>query len=465
MTNGNNGKQTQSEDPVRMIPVDAIVPNPANPRLDVGDVSELAQSIKAQGIRQNLLVTPTGDGRYMLVIGHRRLAAAKQAGLTRVPCAVAALSDKEQREIMLVENSQRRDLTLLEEANGIQGLLDLGESQSDIAKKTGRSVKYVKSRAKIASVTKAASVSPSKPEYAQITLDEWDKMSEFEDNPDDLKEILAYAGTPNFGWAITHVSNRRKTDANHQALARRLADMNIPLVDDRPKEGFAQSQWFDMEQDDIMSRIDEWLEQAPRPIRLEKDSGDYVVFYAGVKPKKQSKKEREAQARREEEKREEAVRDGFALRARQNRLRFLIDYCRNLKPLSQENISFQLELLGVWAITELEHTGAPHVAWTGNVADIGDADLTLLCQLKGWDEGKARAEFDRLDHARKRLLALLVIFEDTIGEKGSYWKWGSNLKNVGRPYYQALEHIGYQVSDHERQALDGAYTDKEEETE
>ncbi|MFC2745999.1 MAG: ParB/RepB/Spo0J family partition protein [Parascardovia denticolens] len=447
---------------IRMIPVDAIVPNPANPRLDVGDVSELAESIKAQGIRQNLLVTPTGDGRYMLVIGHRRLAAAKQAGLDSVPCAVAALSEREQREIMLVENSQRRDLTLLEEANGVQGLLDLGETQLGVAKRTGRSVDYVRARARVAKTAEAASVAPSDASYAQISLDEWAKMSEFEDDPAALKEILAHAGTPNFDWAITHASNRRKTDANHQALARRIADMNIPLVDDRPKEGFAQSQWFDMEQDDAMSRIDEWLAKAPTPIRLKKDSGDYVVFYAGAKPKKQSEKEREIQARQEEEKRKRAVRDGFALRARQNRLRFLIDYCRNLKPLSQENVSFQLELLGVWAVAELEHKGSPCATWTGDVGEISDADLTLLCQLKGWDEGKARAEFDGLDHARKRLLALLVIFEDTVGEKGSYWAFRSNLKAVGRPYYQALERIGYQVSDHEREALDGAYTDKEE---
>lgn len=343
-TENNGSQETQAGgqgNQIRMIPTGDIVPNPANPRLDVGDVSELAESIKAQGIRQNLLVTPTRDGKYTLVIGHRRLAAAKQAGLTQVPCAVAALSDREQREIMLVENSQRRDLTLLEEANGIQGLLDLGESKADIAKKTGRSVK------------------------------------------------------------------------------------------------------------------------APQPIRLKKDSGDYAHFYAGAKPKPQSEKEREAQARQEEEQRRKAVRDGFALRARQNRLRFLTDYCRNLKPLSQENISLQLDLLGVWAVAELEHKGAPHAGWSGDVDEIGEEDLTLLCQLKGWDEETAQASFDKLDPAQQRLLALLVIFEATVGEKGSYWKWESNLDTVGRPYYKALKHAGYQVSDHERQALDGAYADEE----
>lgn len=112
---------------VVMLPIDTVVPNPANPRKDVGDVTELAESIKAQGIRQNLLVVPMPAGMYMLVIGHRRHAAAKLAGLTEVPCVIAELSEREQHELMLVENIQRSDLTPLEEADGFQGLLDLGE--------------------------------------------------------------------------------------------------------------------------------------------------------------------------------------------------------------------------------------------------------------------------------------------------------------------------------------------------
>ncbi len=461
--NENTENETQDEDQgnsIRMIPVDAIVPNPANPRLDVGDVSELAESIKAQGIRQNLLVTPTGGGRYTLVIGHRRLAAAKQAGLDSVPCAVAALSEREQREIMLVENSQRRDLTLLEEANGIQGLLDLGESKSDIAKKTGRSVKYVSARAKVASVAKTASVAPSNASYAQISLDEWEKMSEFQDDPATLATLVKAAGSHDFNWELIKARDKRTADRNHEALARQVADMRIPLVDGTPDEGCQQVRWFDMEKDGVMDDIDEWLAQAPAPIRIQKSGGDYARFYAGVKPKP-SKRDLEEEKRREQRRRREAEADGFALRARQSRLLFLIDYCRNLKPLSQENISLQLDLLGVWAVAELEHKGAPHAGWSAVVDEIGKEDLTLLCQLKGWDEGKARAEFDRLDPARKRLLALLVMFEDTVGDLGSFWWHESNLAALARPYYRALERIGYQVSDHERQALDGAYVDEE----
>lgn len=99
---------------IQELPVGLLDPNPDNPRRSVGDVTELADSIRSQGIKQNLLVVPhdvTHGGhvehRYRVVIGHRRLAAAKQAGLRTVPCKVEALTHREELEIMLVENTQR----------------------------------------------------------------------------------------------------------------------------------------------------------------------------------------------------------------------------------------------------------------------------------------------------------------------------------------------------------------------
>lgn len=110
------------------INVKNLIPNPNNPRRDVGDVTELADSIKEQGLQQALVVTPDheehGERLFRVVIGHRRLAACKLAGLESVPCVVRELDAKTERELMLVENCQRSDLTPLEEADGYQGLLD-----------------------------------------------------------------------------------------------------------------------------------------------------------------------------------------------------------------------------------------------------------------------------------------------------------------------------------------------------
>lgn len=139
------------------IPATQLKPNPANPRKSVGDVTELAASIKAQGLQQQLLVTPAGndkDGKplYRIVIGYRRYQACIKAGLSMIPCTIRDLTDREEREIMLIENTQRADLTPIEEADGYQGLLDLGASIDELADKTGRSASFVRRRIKIAGI-------------------------------------------------------------------------------------------------------------------------------------------------------------------------------------------------------------------------------------------------------------------------------------------------------------------------
>ena len=101
------------------IRVDHLHPHPDNPRKDLGDLTELSESIKAKGVLQNLTVVPADDG-YRVIIGHRRHAAATLAGLTELPCVVTSMSPQEQFETMMVENVQRSDLTVYEQAEGFQ---------------------------------------------------------------------------------------------------------------------------------------------------------------------------------------------------------------------------------------------------------------------------------------------------------------------------------------------------------
>jgi len=104
-------------------PVNDLRPNPLNPRgeLHVAGLDELADSIRAQGVLQPLLVTPGG----VVVAGHRRLAAARMAGLSEVPVVVRDLDAVQQQEIMLVENLQRQDLSAVE-LSGIASGTTLG---------------------------------------------------------------------------------------------------------------------------------------------------------------------------------------------------------------------------------------------------------------------------------------------------------------------------------------------------
>lgn len=138
---------------IQNIDINLIDQHPENPRKDLGDLTELANSIKESGIHQNLTVVRNGE-RYTCIIGHRRLAAAKLAGLTEVPCHVADMDYKTQLSTMLVENMQRAELTYLEQADGFQMMMNLGETVESIAEMSGFSKDTVKHRLEIAKLDK-----------------------------------------------------------------------------------------------------------------------------------------------------------------------------------------------------------------------------------------------------------------------------------------------------------------------
>lgn len=121
--------------------INDIEPNREQPRktFDESALSELADSIAQHGVIQPLLVRPIQDG-YQLVAGERRWRAARLAGLTEVPVVVKELSDSETMEIALIENLQREDLNPIEEAEGLQLLIDTyGLTQDECAKRVGKS--------------------------------------------------------------------------------------------------------------------------------------------------------------------------------------------------------------------------------------------------------------------------------------------------------------------------------------
>lgn len=133
---------------VVFLPLRAVRPNPAQPRKIFREeaLQDLAESIRQHGILQPLSVRRSGTG-YELIAGERRLRAAQIAGLGEIPCIVMTMDDKESGLAAMVENLQRQDLDFIEEARGIQSLMDkwaisqeqtakmLGKSQSAIANK------------------------------------------------------------------------------------------------------------------------------------------------------------------------------------------------------------------------------------------------------------------------------------------------------------------------------------------
>jgi ParB family chromosome partitioning protein len=120
--------------------VSLIHPHPANVREDLGDLTELADSIRSHGVLQALVVRPhpRRSGEFELVAGHRRYAAAKLAWCDRVPVTVRhCVDDGQVLEVMLVENCQRRELGAMEKAEAMGALVNRGYTAADISRKTG----------------------------------------------------------------------------------------------------------------------------------------------------------------------------------------------------------------------------------------------------------------------------------------------------------------------------------------
>ncbi len=109
-------------------------------RMDEGSLYELAESIKAQGVMQPILVRPVGPDRYEIIAGERRMRAAKLAGLDEVPVLVRDVPDESAAAMALIENIQREDLNPLEEAQGLRRLTDeFGLTHEMAAQAVGRS--------------------------------------------------------------------------------------------------------------------------------------------------------------------------------------------------------------------------------------------------------------------------------------------------------------------------------------
>jgi ParB family chromosome partitioning protein len=124
-----------------MVPVTAIRGNRDQPRSNLGDLSDLVESIRRHGVLEPLLVRRlSGTPDYQLVSGERRFHAALEAGLSEVPCIELDLDDNQALEIALIENLQRKDLDPFEEAEGFQTLVEkYGYTHAQVAEAVGRS--------------------------------------------------------------------------------------------------------------------------------------------------------------------------------------------------------------------------------------------------------------------------------------------------------------------------------------
>jgi ParB family chromosome partitioning protein len=215
---------------VQMIPVEAISPSPLNPRSDLGELGELAASITSLGIIQPLTVRPTDDGRYTLVAGERRYAAALAAGLTEVPAIVREMDDKQALEIALVENCQRRDLSPTEEAGAYQVLIDHhGYTQRSLAKQIGRSQSHIAKRLALLELPEDVR---SEVDSGGITLPDAAELARLARYPERLeaarKQARSYGGIEP---AVKEQLRQQEAEANGKKALKELRSKGITVID------------------------------------------------------------------------------------------------------------------------------------------------------------------------------------------------------------------------------------------
>ena len=218
-----------------MIPRGCLEPHPDNPRKDLGDLTELRESIKANGIMQNLTVVPVNKDwtKFRILIGHRRFAASEGV-IDTLPCAIAAdIDQKEQVSIMLCENIQRSDLTYIEQAHGFQMMLDLGDEIKDISNKTGFSAQTIKHRLAIAELPEDLIKEVSENNNWQLTMNDFIELEKVEDLEERQQILEESCNSEDLFDSVAQYIREKNCDKNYEKLVELFNELGFKESTDR----------------------------------------------------------------------------------------------------------------------------------------------------------------------------------------------------------------------------------------
>lgn len=323
------------------IKVDEIYQHPDNPRKDLGDLTELSDSIRKNGVMQNLTVIPghyitneewsemaaqykenpteelrnkmntihSGewlDEGYTLIIGHRRCAAAKLAGLTELPCRIVEdMSEKEQVSTMLEENMQRNDLTIWEQAQGFQMMLNLGDTEEQIAEKTGFSKTTIRHRVNIAKLDQNELKKKEQDNNFQMTLKDLYELEKVEDIETRNKILKEANSSRDLIWkaqnAVNEAERKKKTDA----IVAMLKEAGIEKAPKGAENEQHSGKWEVVKEYDLDKDV-------PKQLRLPKQEEPvcYLTYYRSVRVIRKAKKRDETardRERKEHERRKKEI--------------------------------------------------------------------------------------------------------------------------------------------------------------
>jgi ParB family chromosome partitioning protein len=443
----------ENKNEIIMLPVSKLYPHPENPRKDVGDVTELAESIKANGVMQNLTVVPKldenfdwDDESYTVIIGHRRLAAAKEAGLCELPCIIREMTDVEQIKTMLTENMQRSDLTVYEQAQGFQLMLDMGESVESIAKESGFSQSTVRRRVKLLDLDADKF---KKSEARGATLSDSMELDKIED-PELKNKVLDAIGTPNFRNELKSAVEKEK---NSKLVTGWIQDAETFA------ERVEKSDYSTME---FVAGYNVW--STSKTVERPDDADDvpyyftaddrYVNIYKKRQPHEETEEDRQRKARAAAAEQRKAELQEISERHFMLRQEFISGFGNAKK--------FAAEIMGYAAKAMIELSESYR----------DDIDYERLDELLGFDvdenmdEGITKALYTEAFNRYPEYALLATAYVATDNDDEKYWdtRWdkgaliaqyepNDNLDAV----YSFLVSLGYEMSDEENAMQNGTH--------
>lgn len=417
------------ENKIMMIEIERLHQHPKNPRKNIGDVTELAESIAKSGILQNLTVVPwvselTGnmeEGEYTVVIGHRRLAAAKQAGFTELPCAIKEMTAAEQLATMLAENVQRNDLTPFEQAEGIQMMFDIGETVADVVKKTGLSESTVRRRSKLLEMDMDKLRAT---EGRGATLADYERLNQIKDIKK-RNELLEDIGTNNFENNLSRALTDQRRAENKKALEDLLGTF-AEKVTTYPY-GYEWVKSWDYTADEIKVDIPD-----------DAKAREYVYYpnsYAIALYKKRSEKKKVLSKEEQEEQRIRCEKDERE-QTRRNAVRELTKRAYELRKKFIEEFN----------PTAKDSDNIKRFVW--EMAAFGN-----VC-------GRSRLDDESLfdNNPDKAMLEVAYCLSgDSEFEYIQTWNGSHTESEEIDKLYECLERLGYQMSDDEKKLQDGTH--------
>lgn len=462
---------------IQNIEISKICPHPDNPRKELGDITELAESIKANGILQNLTIVPQlamkpgyctscnlyngavgkcksdydkserppcskwdvrTDFVFTVVIGHRRLAAAKLAGLTEVPCAISNMDYKKQISTMLLENMQRSDLTIYEQAQGFQMMLDLGESINDISEKTGFSKTTVRQRVKLLDFDKEKFRKSVERGGTLMDYAELDKIQDIKTRNNVLEKI----GTSNFKWELQNAIDKEKSDKNRALVIAEL-------------EKFATQ----IENSSGLRYVDSYSLSSQKKVIVPEDAGtveyffhsnknsSYITLYKKSADGNSSNEPAWAEKQRARDERRAAL-DEISKRAYQLRYKFV-------QEISNASAKKNLGVIIEYLLREMMNS-------------YNDLDLEEFAQFigieieEGDEENDDEENFDAIagqvaGQPERHLLVATYLKLDSAQDK--YYGWDNQHQDNRElnETYDFLTKLGYEMSEEETMLRNGTH--------